>query len=76
MKLHPGISDAAPISGKPYRTLCGVEIKRAEVVLDVEGDLRFADLSSLGNCARCRKKLKDVKVSGRVVLFAVYEGEE
>jgi hypothetical protein len=74
-RTHVSIAPEAPKSGIEFKTACGVTIDRLDMPFLLEGDARTGDLMQLGNCWKCRRKLK-VPKSGRYAIFGAAEKAE
>jgi hypothetical protein len=75
MKTHVSIALESPKSGSEFKTACGVTIQHVALPFLIDGDARTEDLTQLGNCWKCRRKLK-VPKSGRYVIFGAAEESE
>jgi hypothetical protein len=74
LKIHVSVGTETPRRGHEFKTACGETIKHVAFPFSIEGDCRAADVTQLGNCFKCRRKLKIPE--GKHVVFGAAEAQE
>lgn len=74
MKIHVCVAVDIPKRGSRVIAPCGEIIKCAAFPFYIDGDARTANLRELGNCFKCRRKLKIPE--GKHLVYGLAERSE